>query len=84
MCKSAVAVIVVPVRFFLVISDAGNATAAPDKENENSGKNASDDPYNFHGVTTSFATMIIRLLRFAPLQVDMVKRGSPFSGIEPT
>ena len=83
-CKSDVAVIVVPVHFFLIISDAGNATAAPDKENENSDENAGDDPYNFHGVTTSFATMIIRSLRFAPLQVDRVKRGSPFSGIEPT
>ena len=84
MCKSGVAVIVVPIRFFLVISDTGNSTAAPDEEKENSGKNASDDPYRFHGATTSFATMIIRSLRFAPLQVDKVKRGSPFSGMVPT
>ena len=83
MCKSNVAVIVVPERFF-IISNTGSPTAAPDKENENSDENAGDDPYNFHGVTTSFATMIIRSLRFAPLQVEMVKRGSPFSGIVPT
>ena len=84
MCKLGVAVIVVPVHFFLIVSNTGSPTAAPDKENENRGENANDDPYSFHGVTTSFATMIIRSLRFAPLQVERVKSGSPFSGIEPT
>ena len=83
MCKSGIIVIVVPVRFFLIISDTGNATAAPDEEKENSDENTSDNSYDFHGLTTSFATMIIRSLRFAPLQVDRVKRVSPFSGLVP-
>ena len=83
MCKSNIAVIVVPESFF-IISNTGSPTAAPDKENENSGDDTNYDPYSFHGATTSFATMIIRSIRFAPLQVDKVKRGSPFSGMVPT
>ena len=44
MCKSGVATIVVPIRFFLIISDTGDATAAPDKKKENCGENTNNDP----------------------------------------